>query len=81
MDLTTLLSKMVQHQASDLYISVGAPPIIKIEGNPMALGSDTITPDLAYQLAYSLLTDEQTKTYEKELELNLGVNLENIVCA
>ena len=78
MDLTKLLSKMVEHQASDLYISVGAPPIIKIEGNPMALGSEIITPDDAYQLAYALLSDEQGKTFEKDLELNLGVNLENI---
>jgi len=78
MELTTLLTKMVEHQASDLYISVGAPPIIKIEGNPMAMGSETITPDVAHQLVYSLLNDEQTKTYEKDLELNLGVNLENI---
>ena len=78
MELTKLLSKMVEHQASDLYVSVGAPPIIKIEGNPMALGNEVITPNLAYQLAYSLLSDEQTKSFEKDLELNIGVNLENI---
>ncbi|MEJ2179026.1 MAG: PilT/PilU family type 4a pilus ATPase [Gammaproteobacteria bacterium] len=78
MDLTRLLSKMVEHQASDLYISVGAPPIIKIEGSPMALGSELVTPELAYQMAYSLLNDKQSKSFEKDLELNIGVNLQNI---
>ncbi len=78
MDLTQLLAKMVEHQASDLYISVGAPPVIKIEGKPMSLGKDVVTPEIAYQLAYSLVNDEQSKAFEKELELNFGIYLNNI---
>ncbi|MFV2055590.1 MAG: PilT/PilU family type 4a pilus ATPase [Thiohalomonadales bacterium] len=78
MDLIPLLHKMIEHQASDLFVSVGAPPIIKIEGQSLSLGSDIVTAAQAQKLAYSIMDEEKTRTFETSLELNLALSLDQI---
>ncbi len=78
MDLTAILAHMVNKQASDLFISVGAAPTIKIEGHATPISSDLITPQQAQQLIYSIMDDEQSKCFESTLELNMGLNLPNV---
>jgi twitching motility protein PilU len=78
MDLTPLLVKMVEKRASDLFITVGAPPVIKVEGQSMPVGSDPLTPQQAHELAYSVMDDEQISNYEETFELNMGLNMESV---
>jgi len=75
MELSPLLAKMAEHQASDLYISVGAPPKIKVEGKARSLGNDIITPTQSRVLAYSIMTKEQQEEFEEMMELNIAVHL------
>ena len=76
MELTPLLVKMVEQQASDLFISVGAKPIIKVEGRLIPVGDNVITVEQAQNLVQSILDDEKAKLFEHELELNMALNIE-----
>ena len=78
MDLTALLAHMVNKRASDLFISVGAPPTIKIEGHATPISNELVTPQQAQQLIYSIMDDEQSKCFESTMELNMGLNLPNV---
>jgi|GEM_PF-19855 len=75
MELTPYLIKMVEQGASDLFISAGAPPMINIEGELSPLAQATLDEQQVHQLVYSVLDDEQIKTYEESFELNMGLNL------
>lgn len=78
MELTPLLHNMVDRNASDLFITVGAPPILKIEGRTLTLNPESITPRQARELAYSVMDKEQIKQFENSCEFNRGLNMENI---
>jgi twitching motility protein PilU len=77
MDLTTLLIKVIELKGSDLFISAGAPPQIKVEGEMVAVGKIPLDSQQTHQLAYSIMNDEQMKTFERDLELNIALNLQN----
>ena len=78
MDLTPLLTQMVEKNASDLFLSVGAPPVVKVEGRSHALGEDPLDQTTVHQLCYSVMNDDQTATYEAELELNLALDVKDV---
>ena len=75
MGLSEYLVEMVDQQASDLFISVGAPPMVNVEGKMSALGNKVVDEESARALVYSVLSDKQVKTYEKELELNMALEV------
>ena len=77
MDLTRLLIKVIELKGSDLFISAGAPPQIKVEGKMVVIGENPLNAQETHLLAYSIMNDEQTKTFEHDLELNISVNLQN----
>jgi twitching motility protein PilU len=77
MDLTTLLIKVIELKGSDLFISADAPPQIKVEGKTVPVGKKALTPQETHQLAYSIMNDEQMKTFEHDLELNIALHLPN----
>ena len=75
MELTPYLITMVEQGATDLFISAGAPPMINIEGESLPLAQEPLDGQQVHQLVYSVLNDEQSKTYDETYELNLGLNL------
>ena len=66
---------MVNKQASDLFISAGAAPMVNVEGKMSALGNEVVDEESARALVYSVLNDEQVKTYERDLELNMALQV------
>lgn len=78
MDITPFLKMMADRNASDLFFSVGAPINIKIEGVTSALPGPPLEPGTVKQIAYSVMSDEQTKTFEQTLELNLALSVSGI---
>jgi twitching motility protein PilU len=66
---------MVNKQASDLFLSVGAPPMINVEGEMCALNNNVVDEESARALVYSIMNDEQAKVYENELELNMALQV------
>ncbi|MEZ4459694.1 MAG: type IV pilus twitching motility protein PilT [bacterium] len=74
-NLQQLLKIMVDQGASDLHITVGAPPQLRIDGSLVPLRTAPLTPTDTQQLCYSVLTDAQKQNFEsdKELDLSFGV--------
>ena len=73
--LRQLLEDMVQRKASDLHITAGVPPELRIDGAITATEYEVLTPEKCASLAYSVLSDEQRKRFEttKELDFSFGV--------
>jgi len=73
-----LLQLMAEKNASDIYLSVGAPITIKINGKAVPVNQTILTADPVRQLLYEVLTEKQIRTYEDEMELNTGYIYENV---
>ncbi len=77
-NLFSYLDLMVKKNASDLFFSAEAPATIKIEGTSQAIGDTRLSPQQVKEMAYSMLSDEQKKTFEQEMELNFAVTVQKI---
>ncbi len=77
MNLSDLLVDMARHQASDLFITVDAPPMVNIEGRMSALSDTVVDKETARALIYSILDEQQVATLERELELNIALQVPN----
>jgi twitching motility protein PilU len=78
LDLVPYLKLMVDKQASDLFLSVGAPPNLKLEGLTYPLGHDHLRPGAVKALAYSIMNERQIREFEGRMEANLGLSVEGI---
>jgi len=77
-NLQELLSKMVELDASDLHITVGAPPTYRINGDLVRIEGDTFKPTDTKQLCYTILTEAQKQRFEEELELDFSFGLKGV---
>jgi len=73
--LRQLLEDMVQRRASDLHLTAGVPPELRIDGSITPTEYEVLSPDKCLALAYSVMSDEQRKRFEttKELDFSFGV--------
>lgn len=72
MYLDRLFKMMAERQASDLFISCGAPINIKINGIVVPLTDRPMDIDSVRRIAYELMSDDQARTFEDEFEMNLS---------
>ncbi len=77
--LDDLLRLSVQSLASDLHLKANSPPLLRIHGDlgPVE-GMAPLTAEQAKELAYQILTDQQIKRLEEELELDWAYQLEGL---
>jgi twitching motility protein PilU len=73
-----LFQVMSEKKASDIFISVGAPINIKINGVAVPVNQAIMTADTVRHLLYDLLTERQIKEFEQEMELNTALAVEGI---
>ena len=75
LSLRELLEEMINKGASDLHLTAGLPPQFRVDGALENSSFESLSPDDTRALAYSVLNDEQKKTFEntKELDLSFGV--------
>jgi twitching motility protein PilU len=73
-DVRTLLKEMVDRAASDLYVTVDSPPVIRIEGVNHTMEGEALTPTEVEALANSLMTERQRAAFEEAMEMNLGIS-------
>jgi twitching motility protein PilT len=73
--LRELLEEMTRKKASDLHLTAGVPPQLRVDGSVIATAHPVLLPEDTARLAYSILTEEQKKRFEssKELDLSFGV--------
>ena len=72
MFLTPLFKLMAEKQASDLFISAGAPVSIKILGIIMPVNQQIIDPETSRKIAYEIMSDKQIKEFEDTMEMNFA---------
>ena len=73
-----LFQVMAEKKASDIFMSVGAPINIKINGVAVPVNQAIMTSDTVRQLLYDILTERQIKEFEEEMELNTAFAVEGI---
>jgi twitching motility protein PilU len=73
MDIRQLLSAMVERDASDLYLSVDSPPMLRIEGFTEPFGTERLNAAAVEALAMSLMSERQRAVFEEKLEMNLAL--------
>jgi twitching motility protein PilT len=77
-NLHQLLKAMVEKGASDMHITAGAPPLLRIDGDVIPLKLPPLTPVDTKQLCYSIMTEEQKIAFEKDSELDLSFGVKNL---
>jgi twitching motility protein PilT len=78
-NLRTLLEEMIEKGASDLHVTAGERPKLRIDGHITDSGLNHIlTPKDTLQLTYSILTENQKKRFETEDELDFSFGIQNL---
>lgn len=78
MDITQLLEFSVQQGASDLHLSTGQPPIIRIDGDIQRIDAPSFGPEQLQTLVYDIMNDEQRRGFEATLESDFSFELPSI---
>jgi twitching motility protein PilT len=77
-NLHQLLKTMIEKGASDLHITTGSAPLLRIDGQIVPLRLPPLTPIDTKQLIYAILTEEQKVAFEKNNELDLSFGVKNL---
>jgi twitching motility protein PilT len=73
-----LLNVMVENGASDLHITAGVPPMLRIDGKLVPVKHPPLNPSDTKELCYSVLTDMQKHRFEETWELDFSFGMENL---
>jgi len=72
------LRAMIEKGASDMHITTGSPPLLRVDGAIVPLKLPPLSPVETKQLCYSVLTEEQKIHFEKNKELDLSFGVKNL---
>ncbi|MBD3332907.1 PilT/PilU family type 4a pilus ATPase [candidate division GN15 bacterium] len=76
--LRELLEQMVKMNASDLHLTVGAPPVVRVDGKLTRLQMDPLTSEMTKKLSYSMLNEKQKLKFEQQSELDFSFGIESM---
>jgi twitching motility protein PilT len=77
-NLHQLLKQMVERGASDLHVTVGSPPMLRIDGRLTPVQMPALTGQDTRQLCYSVLTDIQRQKFEEHNELDASFGVKSL---
>ena len=75
MDIGYFLKLMREKNASDMFLTTGAPVYIKVEGKLYPLGSNELPSGMVKKIACSLIDEARFEQFERELEYNMAISL------
>lgn len=75
MDITELLNFSVQNKASDLHLSAGMPPMIRVDGEMRRINVPPLDHKAVQALIYDIMNDKQRKDYEEYLETDFSFEI------
>jgi twitching motility protein PilU len=78
MVFSDLLKLMVHKKASDLFITAGVPPSIKVDGKVTPVTKQALTPDQSRAFAYGIMNEEQRRQFEAHNECNFSISPQEI---
>ncbi|WP_414040287.1 PilT/PilU family type 4a pilus ATPase [Acidithiobacillus sp. M4-SHS-6] len=76
--LNDLLALMVEKNGSDLYLTVGSPPVMKMDGRVVNLGTEMLKPGQVLSLAQEMLGMERLQEFQQEKEINMAISATGI---
>ncbi len=74
----SLIQKAAELRASDLHLSVGIPPMIRVDGGILPLGKHVCTPEDVWEVAYGIMNDEQVDTFQRKGEVDFAYGIPNV---
>ena len=77
-NLRELLNEMIEKKASDLHITAGLPPQLRIDGSITSTDHAPLTPENTLEITYSVLNEEQQKRFEAEHELDFSFGVKGL---
>jgi twitching motility protein PilT len=78
LDITELLAFSVKNKASDLHLSAGLPPIIRVDGEMRRLNVPELDHKEVHGLVYEIMNDMQRKEYEENLEVDFSFEVKDL---
>ena len=78
MDITELLAFAVKNKASDLHLSAGLPPMIRVHGDVRRINLPPMEHEDVHAMVYDIMSDAQRKSYEENLECDFSFGVPNL---
>ncbi len=78
MDITDLLAFTVKNKASDLHLSAGLPPMVRIDGDIHRLKAPAQSKQRVLDMLYDIMNEKQRKLFEEDLELDFSVDIKGL---
>lgn len=78
MDISELLAFAYKKNASDLHLSAGMPPVIRVDGDIKRINVDPLDDRAVHNMIYDIMNDKQQKAFEEFLETDFSFELPNI---
>ncbi|MGL5632481.1 MAG: type IV pilus twitching motility protein PilT, partial [Azovibrio sp.] len=78
MDISELLAFSVKNKASDLHLSAGQPPMIRVHGDVRKINLPSMEHRDVHSMVYDIMNDSQRKTYEESLECDFSFEIPNL---
>ncbi|WP_413700416.1 type IV pilus twitching motility protein PilT [Psychromonas sp. KJ10-10] len=78
MDITELLAFSVKHNASDLHLSAGVPPMIRVDGEVRKVNVPALEHKEVHSLIYDIMNDKQRKDFEEQLETDFSFEIPDL---
>ena len=78
MDFHNLLEKMVQEDASDMFVTAKLPVSAKINGELQPISEGALTPEQSLMLVHNAMSDKQKLQFDEEKECNFAISIEGI---
>jgi twitching motility protein PilT len=73
-----LLQQLVERGGSDLHVTAGSPPKIRIDGKLISTEHNILDPETSQKLVYSILDNEQIARFEREMELDMSFGISGL---
>ena len=78
MDITQLLAFSVKNKASDLHLSAGLPPMIRVHGDVRRINVEALDHKAVHAMVYDIMNDSQRKHYEDTLECDFSFEIQGL---
>jgi len=78
MDIAELLAFSVKNKASDLHLSAGLPPMIRVHGDVRRINVPSLEHKDVHGMVYDIMNDTQRKVYEETLEVDFSFEIPNL---
>ena len=78
MDVSDLLLLTLERGASDLHLTVGSPPVLRINGVLVRTDYPVLDREIAHELIYDILTEQQKSVFEENMSLDFSIEFQDI---